>query len=82
MVKAKATINSKGAQDVLKSAGVAREVRARLERMQAAAGPGHRIRVAVGRTRVRGTITTETRAAKRAEAQNKNLTRAIDAGRR
>lgn len=80
--KASAKLNSAGIVATMKSAGVRADVRARAERIAAAAGPGHQVRVAEGRTRVRATVTTATRAAKKSEAKNKTLTRAIDAGRR
>lgn len=74
-------VKSPGAQDVLKQRGVARDIERRLNQIAAAAGPGHEVRVRVGKTRVRGTVRTATRAARRAEATKQNLSRAIDRGR-
>lgn len=79
--KPKVDITDKGAQSVLKQSGVQRDIERRLNKIAAAAGPGHAVRVRIGKTRVRGTVRTATRAAKRAEATNQNLSRAIDAGR-
>lgn len=79
--KPKVDVTDAGAQDVLKQRGVQRDIERRLRNIAAAAGPGHEVRVKLGKTRVRGTVRTATRAARRAEAKNQNLSRAIDAGR-
>jgi hypothetical protein len=82
MVKrAEVKLNSKGHQDVLKSAGVRAAVAKSTNAIRDAAGPGMVASVKTGRTRVRGTIVTRSFFAKRAESKQKRLTRAIDAGR-
>ena len=80
--KPKVEMKDAGAINILKQAGVVNEVTRGLNAIAAAAGPGMEARVRMGRTRVRGTVTTSTRAARRAEATNQALTRAIDAARR
>lgn len=86
MAKQQAKLNSKGIQAVLKgqkgAEGVRAAVQASIDGIAAAAGPGHRTRLRTGRTRVRGTVTTSTAAARRAEAEDRNLSRAVDGGRR
>ena len=85
MPKASAKLNSKGVQSVLKGGKGAEGVRAAVQRsvsgIAAAAGPGHTTRLSTGRTRVRGTVTTSSSAARRKEAETRNLTRAVDGGR-
>ena len=82
MAKPKMTWNDKGFEEVLKGTGPASEVRAALERIRAAAGPGHTISVRQNRERVSGIIYTSSSKAKRAEAKDRNLTRAFGAGRK
>lgn len=47
-----------------------------------AAGPGHEVETFIGRRRARVTVRTATHEARRAEATDRALTRAVDAGRR
>lgn len=72
---------SKGAIQILKSNGVYNDIDKRTRAIAAAGGPGMVARVRYGKTRVRGTVTTATRAARRAEAKNQALSRAINQGR-
>lgn len=85
MAKAETKLNSKAVRSVLRgekdAAGVIRKVTGMANAVAAAAGPGNTVRVRVGRNRVRATVTTSTRAARRNQAQNRSLTRAIDAAR-
>lgn len=64
-----------------KSPGVAADLERRARRIASAAGPGMEVDSMIGRTRARSTVRTGTFAARRAEATNATLTRAIDAGR-
>jgi hypothetical protein len=61
--------------------GVKSELQRRIERIREAAGPGHSTEVSVTQNRLRAAIWTTTDKAREAEAQDLNLTRAIDAGR-
>lgn len=51
-------------------------------RILAAAGPGHRLSIRQGATRVRAIIITDTAEARLAEAEDRNLSKALEAGRR
>ncbi len=74
-------LNSQGIVDLLRSDGVLRDLRARAERIAAVAGEGMAVDSDVGRTRARAWVWTDTPEAMVAEATNRKLTRAIDAGR-
>lgn len=74
-------INSAGIQSLLKSPEVEALLRAKAERIAAAAGEGMEAASRVGRTRARASVITATRAARKAEAENRSLTKALDAGR-
>ena len=74
-------INSAGVKDLLQSVEVQRDLRARAERIAAAAGDGMTAELGVGKNRARAQVYTETIDAMRAEADDRALTRAIDAGR-
>lgn len=67
--------------ELLKSVPVQQDLRRRAERIAAAAGPGMEASVQVGRNRARGSVITVTQQAREAEARNRALTRALDAGR-
>jgi hypothetical protein len=67
--------------ELLTGTDMATDLEARGKRIAAAAGPGHRVVSEKGRRRVRVAVITHTAAARRAEAVNRNLTRAVDAGR-
>lgn len=66
---------------LLQSEEVAAELEVRAQAIAATAGPGHEVETYVGRNRVRVTVRTETREAMLAEAQDRTLTNALDAGR-
>lgn len=73
-------LNPKGVDELLKKASVPvlEEI---ANKIAGAAGPGHEVQTFVGRSRARVTVRTETDAARLAEAVDRNLTRAVDAGR-
>lgn len=66
---------------ILKSAKVQAELKARADRIAAAAGEGMVATVQVGKNRARASVITATRKARENEARNRSLTRALDAGR-
>ncbi|KAA9133758.1 hypothetical protein [Microbacterium caowuchunii] len=74
-------INSPAAAAVMQQAGVAADLASRGERISAAAGPGHEVKVTKNRDRVVVFVRTATPEAREGEANRRALTRAIDAGR-
>lgn len=74
-------LNSDGVRTLLRSSEMEADLRARAERIAAAAGPGHAVESQIGVNRARASVRTETFEAMREEATNRTLTRAIDAGR-
>jgi tRNA A37 threonylcarbamoyltransferase TsaD len=66
---------------LLKSARVQAELKARADRIAAAAGEGMIASVQTGTNRARASVITGTRKARENEAKNRSLTRALDAGR-
>lgn len=81
MAKGKFVRNDKGVAKVLKSDAVARDIRARAERIAAAAGDGFEASVVVGRNRIHGSVISRTRKAAKAEEKRRALSRAVDSGR-
>jgi len=69
--------------EILKSPEVQADLRARAERIAAAAGDSEDYEVdsRVGATRARASVRTASYAAMKDEAKNRTLTRALDAGR-
>jgi hypothetical protein len=67
--------------DRLLKEGIKNDLKKRADRIAAAAGEGMESSVVIGRTRARSSVITGTYAARRAEARDAALTRAIDAGR-
>jgi len=65
----------------MKSDGVKADLERRARLIAAAAGPGHRVEVEVGRNRARAAVITDTIPAMIAEGRDRNLSRALDAGR-
>lgn len=61
--------------------GVRPDLQRRMDRIAAAAGPGHKAELEVGQNRLRAAVWTDTDEARKAEATDLTLTRAIDAGR-
>lgn len=80
MAKVKVELNSRGVRQLLNDAGVAADLRRRAERIAAAAGDGMLVDTSSG-TRARAVVITGTADAKKAEATDRRLTRALDAGR-
>jgi hypothetical protein len=66
---------------VRKSPEVQADLRARAERIAATAGDGNEVNTQVGAHRARASVRTETYEARKAEATDKSLTKALDAGR-
>jgi hypothetical protein len=74
-------VNSAGIQALLKSEEVQALLEAKGQRIAAAAGDGFEVSSRIGATRARASVITATRAARKAEAVDRALTSAIDAGR-
>lgn len=81
MAKIRIEMNRKGVEELLKSAEVQADLERRAKAIAAEAGPGMEVDVRVGKTRARASVRTADFEAIRAEATDKVLTRAIDAGR-
>lgn len=82
MAVTKIVLNGKGFVELLQSPEVQADLKRRADAIAAAAGDGmvaDLVRLTSKRSRV--TVRTATPAAKRAEAVDRKLTRAIDAGR-
>lgn len=77
----KLVLNRKGVRDLLRSDGVVADMDRRARAIAAAAGTGMEVDSGVGRNRGRAVVFTATAEAMVAEATNRDLTRAIDAGR-
>jgi len=77
-------VNSAGARELLQSAAVQAEIQRRTDAIRDAAGgePDFVSHVSVVGDRVMGRVVTATVEGMKAEAENRALTRAIDAGRR
>lgn len=83
MTKVRIEMNPEGIRALLKSPGVQADIEARTNAVAEAAGGTEDFKpsVYIGKTRIRGSVITATAAARRAEATDLVLTRAIDAGR-
>lgn len=82
--KVRIEFQSAGFKEVLNSSALRSELRTRSERIAQAAGEGFEadsFTGGFGGGRVIGTVRATTRAARKAEAEDKALSRAIDAGR-
>lgn len=79
--RVKIKLDSPGIGRFLRSADVERDIARRAAAIARAAGPGMHSGTVQGRDRVRGQAWTGTDAARRAEANDRALTKAIDAGR-
>jgi len=80
--KIRIEMNRAGIIAALKAPGVQADLLRRGNAAASAAGPGHMVTARVGATRVRVSVITATPSAKRAEAVDRSLTRALDAARR
>lgn len=81
MAKAQIKMNAAGARAILTSGAVQAFLKAKADRIAAAAGPGMAAHSNGGSSRARAAVVTSTKAAMRAEAKDRALTRALDAGR-
>lgn len=83
MVKVRVELNSRGVVEVLQSEEVQDDLRRRAEAIANAAGgsPDFEHGVDIVGDRAMGRVWTATAAGKRAEAEDRALTRALDAGR-
>lgn len=81
MAKVTIKLNSKGMREILRSQAVLGDLERRAAAIAAAAGPGHVVEGAIGRNRARAAVITATPEAMAGEARDRDLTRAIDAGR-
>ncbi|MBK7021440.1 MAG: hypothetical protein IPH38_18075 [Candidatus Microthrix sp.] len=81
MAATRIKLNLAGFRKLRRSPEVAADLEKRARRIADAAGPGHEVEVTKGRTRALGMVWTDTHEARRNEATNRSLTRAIDAGR-
>ena len=79
---AKVKVDSGAVRRLLQSPEVRADLERRAHAIAAAAGPGMEVDSEVGPTRARASVRTATRDAVLAEAKDRALTRAIDAGRR
>lgn len=79
--KIRVEVNSAGIQAVLKSDEVQALLKAKADRIAATAGEGMEATSRVGKTRARASVVTATRKARLAEATDRALTKALDAGR-
>lgn len=77
----KIKLDDRGMKTIKRLPEIAADIEKRTRKVAAAAGPGMRSKVSQGRDRVRGTVWTGTYAAKKAEAEDRALTRALDAAR-
>lgn len=77
----KVKMNSAGSRALLKSSDVQDDLKARAEAVARRAGAGFVADVTVGRTRALASVSAETEAAKRAEATDRVLLKALDAAR-
>ncbi|OAZ40947.1 hypothetical protein A9Z40_03125 [Microbacterium arborescens] len=74
-------LNSAAVIALMQSAGIAADIGGRTEAIAAAAGPGFEATVTTNRDRVVGFVRTETPEARKAEAEHRALSKAIDSGR-
>lgn len=81
MAKVQVRMNAAGARSILRSDSVRAFLKARADRIASAAGPGMEASSMVGPNRARASVITATFKARRAEAKDRRLTRALDAGR-
>lgn len=82
-MKVKIELNSPGLVELLKSDGVKADMERRAKAVALAAGgePDYQADAWIGKDRARGTVRTATHQARRDEAENRTLTRAVDAAR-
>lgn len=81
MTRAVIKIDKKGVEQLLRSPEVEADIKARAQRIASAAGAGHSVTTFQGTDRVRAHVATDTPEAMEAEATERRLSNAIDAGR-
>ncbi len=81
MRKVKIVVHKRPLVALLKGPEIKRLIDAKTTRIAATAGPGMETDGAVGRNRYRGSVRTATFEARKAEASNRALSKALDAGR-
>lgn len=83
MKRVKVRLNSKGVQALLQDPALVEDLQARADRIAAAAGgaPDFEVDAKVLGDRASALVVTATQAGREAEATDRALTRAIDAGR-
>lgn len=74
-------LNSQGVRDLLRSSEVKADLQRRADNIAAAAGPGFVADSTTGPNRARASVGTTDIESMRAEAEDRALTRALDAGR-
>lgn len=74
-------LNRAGVRQLLKGSEIQGDLKGRADRIAAAAGEGFVSDIGVGGSRARAEVVTDTFEAMRAEATDRALSRAIDAGR-
>jgi hypothetical protein len=74
-------LNSAGVAELLKSPEVQADLRRRGDAIALVAGPGHEVSLHVESRRASVIVFTESPEAMAAEAEDRNLTRSLDAGR-
>ena len=82
MARSRIVLNRRGVRELLRSPEVLRDMRRRAEAIAQRAGDGMEASAMVGAGRARASVITATARAREAEATNRALTRALDAGRR
>ena len=81
MGKVEVKINSSAARSLLRSPEVLAELKRRADAVATAAGEGNEVALSVGSGRARAAVYTATYDAKKSEAEDRTLSRALDAGR-
>jgi hypothetical protein len=81
VTRVKIEMNSEGARELLRSPEVAAELERRAQLIAAAAGPGFEVDARLGANRARASVRAATLEARKAEAEERTLTRALEAGR-
>lgn len=81
MAGVKVRLTRSGPRQLRQSPGVKADMERRAQAIAAAAGGGMEVDSHVGRSRARATVAAVSWEARRAEASDRALTRAIDAGR-
>lgn len=81
MVIVRVDLHIAGFNKLRNDPGVVKMLRDKANAVASAAGEGHDVQVHVGGARARATVMTKSIGAKRREAKNRNLLRALDAAR-